>query len=607
MLSQNTSVMNKQGIWLSLLLSFMLLSLSAQNKVNLRAKWFVDSRFGMFIHWGLYSGAEGIWKGERLRYDNHYAEWIYYRNSIEKQEYVELLNYFDWDNIDAESWVLAAKKAGMKYIIFTAKHHDGFALWHSKVSDYNVGHYTKGKRDIVKELAEACKKHNIRLGLYYSHWIDWEHPYGWSHDKELYPISKQQYDMYWQQKVIPQIQELLTNYGDIAMLWFDMWIHHSQSIITKQQLEQLKATIRALQPDCLINSRLGLSLQEEPDIDFKTLNDNELGNRKQDFPWQSPATIAHSWGYCAYEEQWKSTTTLLHNLINNVSLNGNMVLNIGPRANGDLPFEIEDRLQAIGTWLKQNGESIYGAQAYDLPKQFNDWGRISCKILPNGKTRLYLHVYNWSLNPQLLLSGVKVAPQRAYLLQDSTQKIAFSFQEVLTKLQLPKQQPNPYVSVIVLEYNTYPPCQSQFVAQDSKGGFALNFENAKFVSVPVKFQSVKRYGSIPEHISVDTTIRLKWDIFVDSTCQLKADISYHADKIEKGSILSLYTNGQELNQKVQVTSQTVGEPNAKWHIKAFKSHTMGTLKFAKAGFYTVELELMGKKLNPIDFQWIYIR
>ncbi len=285
--------------------------------------------------------------------------------------------------------------SGMKYIIFTAKHHDGFALWNSKISDYNVSKYTAGKRDIVRELAEACKKHNIKLGLYYSHWIDWEHPMGWSHNKELAPITNKQYDTYWQNKVIPQIKELLTNYGDIAMLWFDMWIPHTQSIISKEQLMQLKNTIRQLQPNCLINSRLGLSLQEDPDIDFKTLNDNQLGAKKEDFPWQSPATVAHSWGFSAYEKQWKSTTTLLHNLINNVSLNGNMVLNIGPRANGAIPFEIAQRLQQVGDWLKANGEAIYGASAYDLPRSFNDWGKITCKTFPNEKTCLYLHVYNW--------------------------------------------------------------------------------------------------------------------------------------------------------------------------------------------------------------------
>jgi len=352
-----------------------LISLAQQN-TNERAQWFTDARFGMFIHWGVYSGVEGIWKGEKLRNNNDYAEWIYYRNRIARDEYVTLLDRFDWEKIDPEKWVLLAKKAGMKYVTLTAKHHDGFALWDSKVSDYDVAEFTLPKRDIVRELADACKKHGLKLGLYYSHWVDWEHPDGWDHSKEIYGIEAEDYDRYWQTKVIPQVSELLTDYGEIGMLWFDMWIHHSRSCVTKEQLLQLKGVIRELQPNCLVNSRLGLSIEEDSDIDYKTLGDNQLGSKKEDFPWQSPATVAHSWGFHALEKQWKSTTTLLQNLIGNVSLNGNMMLNIGPRANGDVPFEIEQRLLAMGKWLEVNGESLYGSQAFDLVKDQHDWEKL---------------------------------------------------------------------------------------------------------------------------------------------------------------------------------------------------------------------------------------
>ena len=345
-------------------ISFLILYILAnlfvfgQSQTNERAKWFTDSRFGMFIHWGVYSGAEGYWKGEKLRNDNNYAEWLFYRNRIEKEEYLTLLDRFDWDEINPEEWVLLAKKSGMKYVTFTAKHHDGFGLWDSKVSNYDLGDYTNPKRDIVKELAEACKKHGLKLGLYYSHWVDWEHENGWDHNKEITGISPEQYDKYWQEKVIPQMRELLTNYGEISMIWFDMWIHHSQTVVTKEQLLQLKGLIRELQPNCLVNSRLGLSVEEDPDVDFKELGDNSFGNRKEEFPWQSPATVAHSWGFHATDNEWKSTSTLLKSLINNVSLNGNLLLNIGPRANGDVPHEITQRLLEMGNWLEINGESI---------------------------------------------------------------------------------------------------------------------------------------------------------------------------------------------------------------------------------------------------------
>ncbi|MBT6007006.1 MAG: alpha-L-fucosidase, partial [Prolixibacteraceae bacterium] len=318
-------------LFLTFFISYILFA-KGQEQTNERAMWFTDARFGMFIHWGVYSGAEGFWKGEKLRNDNDYAEWILYRNRIEKNEYLTLLDRFAWNEIDPEEWVLLAKNSGMKYVTITAKHHDGFGLWDSRVSNYDLGDYTNPKRDIIKELADACKKHGLKLGLYYSHWVDWEHKFGWDHTREISGISAEDYNQYWQEKVIPQMQELLTNYGEIGMIWFDMWIHHSRTVVTKKQLLQLKGLIRDLQPNCLVNSRLGLSVEEDQDIDFKTLGDNQLGIRKENFPWQSPATVAHSWGFHSLDSEWKSTTTLLKSLISNVSLNGNFMLNIGPRA-----------------------------------------------------------------------------------------------------------------------------------------------------------------------------------------------------------------------------------------------------------------------------------
>ncbi len=591
-------------ILISILTAFSL-NVLAQKQTNERAKWFIDSRFGMFIHWGVYSGIEGIWKGEKLRYNNDYAEWILYRNSIDKNEYVKVLNHFDWDKIAPEQWVLETKKAGMKYIIFTAKHHDGFALWNSKISDYNVSKYTAGKRDIVRELAEACKKYNIKLGLYYSHWIDWEHPMGWSHNKELQPITNKQYDTYWQNKVMPQIKELLTNYGDVAMLWFDMWIPHTQSIISKEQLMQLKNTIRQLQPNCLINSRLGLSLQEDPDIDFKTLNDNQLGAKKEDFPWQSPATIAHSWGFSAYEKQWKSTTTLLHNLINNVSLNGNMVLNIGPRANGVIPYEIAQRLQQMGDWLRANGEAVYGASAYDLPRSFNDWGKITCKTFPNGKTRLYLNVYNWNIQHVLKVSGIIEQPQRAYVLSDTNQKpLQFQHQDILTTIQLPEKVPNPYVSVIVLEYNSYPKCKNDFAAVNSSNGYALNGSNCQAAKPKVQLKKKQKYGSIPEHITIEEPQILEWQIYVEKPCIVNIDLSYHCGASDKPMPVSISCGKEVLNFMPQITGQTVGEPNSDWHIPKYVSKRVGEFHFKQKGFYNLcfQTEQKGK----FDFQWIWV-
>ena len=581
--------------------------LTGQSQTNQRAQWFVDARFGMFIHWGVYSGAEGVWKGEKLRNANDYAEWIYYRNRIEKDEYVTLLDRFDWDSIDPEEWVLLAKKAGMKYVTLTAKHHDGFGLWDSKVSNYDLGDYTNPKRDIVKELAEACKKHGLKIGLYYSHWVDWEHDYGWDHTKEIYPITTEQYDQYWQEKVMPQMRELLTNYGPIGMIWFDMWIHHSNTIVTKEQLLQLKSLIRELQPDCLVNSRLGLSIEEDSDIDYRTLGDNQLGSKKLDYPWQSPGTVAHSWGYHKRETQWKSTTALLKALIGNVSLNGNYMLNIGPRANGDVPYEISQRMLYMGEWLDVNGESIYGAEAFDLDKDQHDWGKITYNPMEGGKHRLYLHVYNWPLNHKLPVTGITTKPSKAFVLRDKLQaNLSFDHNQLYTEISLPKDQSDPLVSVIVLEYDQKPEIQDGLAAKTLDGGFSLRQNNINSEEGERTLKNYDKRGTVPPHVVVKEKYQTTWKIFVDQPGEMIIDVSYSLQGENPSGSIKVSAANVDLRHKVSPTGLTVGEPNQNWHIDNFTSHRLGTINFPTAGIYEIDMDIEPKKDNPVKFQWLWV-
>lgn len=581
-------------------------SVFAQSQTNERIRWFTDARFGMFIHWGVYSGAEGFWKGEKLRNDNDYAEWIMYRNGIDREEYLKLLDRFGWDEIDPEEWVILAKKSGMKYITFTAKHHDGFALWNSQASSYGLGNYTHLKRDIVKELAEACQKHGLKLGLYYSHWVDWEHENGWDHTKEITGIAPEKYDQYWQEKVIPQVRELLSNYGEIGMFWFDMWMHHSATVVTKDQLLQLKGLIRELQPNCIVNSRLGLSVEEDPDVDFKTLGDNQLGSKKEDFPWQSPATVAHSWGFHSTDTEWKSTTTLLKSLINNVSLNGNFMLNIGPRANGDVPFEISQRMLEMGKWLNVNGESIYGAEAFDLDKDMHDWGKITCKKDGN-KTKLYLHVFNWPLNKKLNLTGISTKPEKIYLLTDKQKKpLEFSHTEVFTHIGLPVLEPDPYISVLVLEYNEYPETVQNLVAMTTQGGYSLTPRNLTQSEEEINIQPKGRRGTVPEHMAVTRSQKMKWKIYIEEPGSKKVDIFYSFQTKNPGGKLEISSAQTVLTHKIEYTGKTVGEPNSDWVIDNFKSYRPGEIYFPEKGFYEIELSIAPEKKEEVLFQWIWL-
>lgn len=583
------------------------LSLYGQKLTNERAEWFTNARFGMFIHWGIYSGTEGVWKGEKLRHDNDYAEWICYRNTIEREEYLTLLDRFDWNEIDPEEWVVLAKKAGMKYATITAKHHDGFGLWDSQVSEYDVANYTNPKRDIIDELAKACQKHGVKLCLYYSHWVDWDHPYGWDHSREVYGITNAEYDQYWQEKVIPQMRELLTHYGDISMIWFDMWVHHSKSVVSKEQLLQLKSLIRELQPDCLVNSRLGLSIEEDSDIDFKTMRDNELGSKKEDFPWQTSATVAHSWGVSSYDTQWKSTTALLRALISNVSLNGNLMLNIGPRANGDIPFEIEQRILEMGRWMEVHGDSIYHAEAFDLNKDLHDWGKITCKKTDQG-FNLYLHVFNWPLSDALDLTGISEQPDRVYVLSDRFQTpLSYTHAAVLTAIELPAMQPDPYASVIVLEYNQKPGMEEGLVAKTSDGGYSLLPQNQYPVDESLILQPSERRGTVPPFIRVTSDNVFKWKIYVDRPGVKNLDISYSFQNETSDSEISIQVAGTKLTHTIQPTGKTVGEANLDWAIDRFSSHRVGAVEFPSPGFYELELKIEPAQNEEVKFQWMWVK
>ncbi|MGM0377304.1 MAG: alpha-L-fucosidase [Bacteroidota bacterium] len=590
-----------------LTLLFLFNALQAQEQTNERAEWFVDSRFGMFIHWGIYSGAEGFWKGEKIRHDNDYAEWLFYRNSIDKEAYISLLDRFDWESVDPEEWVLLAKEAGMEYVTITAKHHDGFALWDSEASGYNVSNHTENNRDIVRELAEACRKHDMKLGLYYSHWIDWEHPYGWDHSKEIDSISAEEYDTYWQEKVIPQMRELLTQYGPIDLIWFDMWIHHSEAIVTKDQLMQLKSLIRELQPECLVNSRLGLSIEEDSDVDFRTLGDNQLGEEKLNYPWQSPGTVAHSWGYHRTDTEWKSTTTLLKALSGNVSLNGNYMLNIGPKANGKVPHEISQRLREMGQWLDVNGTSIYGSGAFDLPKDYHDWGRITYKKADRDHHQLFLHLYSQPWNRKLSVSGISTRPEKAYVLRDKQKKpLEVEHNEGLTQIKLPRHISGKYIPVVVLEYDARPDTIEGLVPITMEGGFSLTPDNSIHQAGKADKAESEEYGTVPPHLIVDENFQITWKLYIDKPGSYKIDASYSFQGEKAGGSIEIETADQSLKEALYPTGQTVGEPNQDWHIDNFATRQQGIINFPESGIYEMTINIKGAETTPAKFNWLWM-
>lgn len=564
-----------------------------------KTQWFEDARYGMFIHWGLYSAAEGLWKGEKLRYLNNYAEWIRYRNRISKEEYGELAKRFDWNGIDPEQWVILAKEAGMKYIIMTSKHHDGVALWDTKIGNYSLTKLAGSKRDILKELAEACRKHNMKLGFYYSHWIDWEHPYAWDHNQELTGrVTDAQFDEYWQQKVIPQLRELLTNYGDVALMWFDMWIPYQKSIIKKEQLLQVVQLIRTLQPNCLINSRLGLQTDQNT-VDFETFGDNQFGTTYIQHPWETPGTIAHSWGYNGQENEWKSTSQIFQSLISNVSLNGGLTLNIGPRADGTVPYESIQRLNDIGKWLKTYGNSIYGATGLPLRANQHDWGYLTTKS-ENGKIKVYAQVFNWPLDRILRISGISNPPSNISIVKGAEiMDLKFEQNGPLLHIHLPKEQPDHYVSNILLTYNSPLQLNKEIVSESSFGGFALTALNSDSKGIHIE----KYDGKLPNRVNLDNSKKLSWTIYIPEAGEYHFDVSAHnPGKMSKP--IKIVVNENSISAQLDPNQLMVVEPNENNYTPEFTDRRIGSINFSKKGIY--KIHLTNEKLDNFWFNRLWI-
>ncbi|UIR55283.1 alpha-L-fucosidase [Sphingobacterium sp. SRCM116780] len=590
-------ILNLKKSVLICLLFTLSTQLFAQN--SQKTKWFSDDRFGMFIHWGLYSGAEGLWKGEKLRYLNNYAEWLRYRNRVSKEEYGTLAKRFVWDQINPEEWVLLAKKAGMKYIIITAKHHDGVAIWDTKIGNYSLPKLSGSNRDVIKELAAACKKHGMKLGFYYSHWIDWEHPYGWNHNQELTGhVTDAQYNQYWQEKVIPQLRELLTNYGDIALIWFDMWIPYQESIIKKEQLEQVVELIHTLQPNCLINSRLGLPTDEK-NIDFETFGDNQFGTSYVNHPWETPGTIAHSWGYNGQENEWKSTSQIFQSLISNVSLNGSFTLNIGPRADGTVPYESISRLEEIGSWLQKYGQGVYGATGLALRANQHDWGYLTTKT-EGDQTKVYAQVFNWPLDRILRISGIKTTPQQVAVLSGKTMdKLKFEQKGSILYVHLPEKQPDNFVSSILLTYDEPLQLNPDMVAESTFGGFSLNSNNTINKN---KLKIVQYDGTRPQHIETEGEV-INWEVEFPEKGTYTLDVSAH-NPSGKDITVDIQIGDQSFTGTLKPNGKLVVEPNQNYYTDEFIDKRIGEFNVEKIGNKKIDFHVVGNQQLWLNRIWI---
>jgi len=418
-----------------------------------RMSWWREARFGMFIHWGLYSVAAGEWKGRPFR---RIASWLMDAARIPLDEYTPLVDQFNPVRFDPDQCVRLAKAAGMKYIVITSKHHDGFCLFDSKHTDFDVMS-TPFKRDIMKELADACRREGIKLCWYYSI-LDWHHPdYLPRRAGDERSTTGADFDRYVTY-MKNQLHELLTNYGPIGVLWFDgEW----DSTWSAKRGKDLYNYLQGLQGDIIINNRVGRDRQD-PVAPADRVGD--FGTPEQKIPptglpgvdWESCMTMNKTWGYKTNDHNWKSTAILIRMLVDCASKGGNFLLNVGPTAEGLIPQPSVDRLEAMGRWMRQNGQSIYGTSASPFPKSL-PWGRCTTRQLPDGKTRLYLHVFDWPRDGNLEVPRLRNEVSTAYLLADAKRSpLSASRDDESLKIAVPKVAPDEAVSVVVLDIEGAP-------------------------------------------------------------------------------------------------------------------------------------------------------
>lgn len=393
-----------------------------------RMAWFNEARFGMFIHWGAYSVLGGEWQGKPVA---GYAEWIRHKANISQADHRKVCEQFQPDKFDADAWIRSARDAGMKYFVITSKHHDGFCLWDSAYTDYDIKDLSGLDFDPLAELSAACKKYGVRFGTYYS-LIDWEYPTKGA--EFLRGGGKAKYVQYMKD----QIRELIEKY-DTDILWFDGdW----KKWWTLEDGAELYAYIRELKPSIIINNRV--SKRSQFKRDFGTPEQATPG-MDLGYDWEACWTINHSWGFKKADTNWKSTQELVEKLSDIVSKGGNLLLNVGPKPNGVFPGASTEQLQEIGQWMQVAGEGIYGTDSSDISQP--SWGRLTQK----GQS-LYLHVFNWPEDGTLVLEGVNMQATRAVLLGATEQALRVTTGEEHVEITLLGQTPTGLVPMIRLEF-----------------------------------------------------------------------------------------------------------------------------------------------------------
>ncbi len=543
-----------------------------------RMTWWRDAKFGMFIHWGLYAVPAGVYQDKPI---NGIGEWIMKNAMIPVETYAKYADGFNPTQFDARKWVKMAKDAGMKYIVITSKHHDGFAMFHSKASPYNIFDATPFKRDPLKELAAACKEQDMKLGFYYSQCQDWHHPGGGvSGDKHWDPAQEGSFDDYLDKVAIPQVKEILTNYGPVSVLWWDT----PNKMMTPERCAKL-AEVLKLQPQIIYNNRLGGGYKGDTETPEQHIPATGFPGRD----WESCMTMNDTWGYKSADQKWKSPETLLRNLIDIASKGGNYLLNVGPTAEGVIPAPSVERLAEVGRWMKVNGEAVYGTKATPFGREFgkaikgrsgygsevsvsssNSW---RCTTKPG---KLYVHLFEWPTG-KFTINQVDAKVTKAWLLADPDKKpLSFTYQDNVLSVSLPADAPDKIASVLVLDIEGTASQLPDYLVQSDDGTLKLDASHAEISGKTAKLEE--------DHIGfwTDPEDSVQWPVEIKKAGTYRLSFDYSlADEASE-----VVVSAADGSQKVKLL------PTGDW--KKFETKESGEIRIGEAGKFFLKVSPAAK-------------
>jgi len=540
-----------------------------------RVAWHREARFGAFVHWGVYSAPAGEWKG---RMGGTYSEHLMRSLEIPRAVYLEeIAKSFNPTGFDADAWVKLMRDAGMKYLVITAKHHDGFAMYPSKVSNYNLEAVTKFKRDPMAELSAACKKYGLKFGFYYSHAWDWEHPdavgnfwdYGapggdsewWTKRADLIPKAGK----YIEQKAIPQVRELIAKYHPDIM-WFD-----TPSKSPPELCQRVLKAVRESDPNLVINSRIC----QAPYGDYKSTADRPAYFPEVPNQWEAIPTTNESYGYKPSDTSHKPPAHFVRLLAQAVGKGGNILMNIGPRGDGVIDPKDQEILRGIGTWMSKNGESIYGCDRSPLPVQ--PWGTATRK-----GNRLYLHVFEWPADGKLIVGGLRSNPMSARLLRGGEAGIRRVNADDV-ELSLPASAPDAIDSVLVVDFPAQIATNRALRLAPSGPSTLLHVMDGRLDGNGIRYGDGKTTRDATEEWSkLDATVT--WTVRVPQTARFKVAAQYNTAAKEDSGTFAVEVAQQQLAGKVTPTEDQ----------RTFRLDPLGEITLS-AGEHTIVVR--GKQMN----------